>query len=121
MTIESSCHCGALQLRIEGEAPTELTSCNCSICRRYGSIMAYFHPSQVTVLARPDATQEYVWGDKVLAFVRCGTCGCFSHWRSLDPAYTERMGVNARLFTNLEIDKIRVRRFDGAESWKFLD
>ena len=119
--IESSCHCGALKLQIDAEVPTSLTACNCSVCRRYGSLHAYYHPSKVTVIAESNATQEYSWGDKGLAFVRCGNCGCYSYWRSLDPNNTDRMGVNARLFTNVEIDKIRVRQFDGADTWKFLD
>lgn len=122
MIIESSCHCGALQLKIEAEAPKTLTSCNCSICRRYGSLMAYFSPKQVTVLAAAGATARYVWGDKMLAFVRCATCGCYSHWEGLDQNSTlDRMGVNARLFTNHDISAIPVRRFDGADTWKFLD
>ena len=120
--IESSCHCGAVQIQIEAEAPTALTSCNCSICRRYGSLWAYFSSAQVKVKAAEDATQQYVWGDKMLAFVRCSTCGCMSHWVGLDPnSSSDQMGINARLFTNLDISPIRVRRFDGAETWKFLD
>jgi hypothetical protein len=31
------------------------------------------------------------------------------------------MGVNARLFENTGFDKIPIRRFDGADSWEFLD
>ncbi len=119
--IESSCHCGALKLQIDAELPPTLTSCNCSVCRRYGCLFAYYPPEKVKILAAPDTLQEYVWGDKSLAFVRCSHCGCFSHWRSLDPHQTDRMGVNARLFINVEIDKIRIRHFDGANSWKYLD
>lgn len=121
LIIESSCHCGALKLEIDSEVPASLTSCNCSVCHRYGSIHAYFHPSQVKIISDSGATQEYSWGDKGLAFVRCANCGCYSYWRSLDPKHTERMGVNARLFTNIDIGKIRIRRFDGAVSWKFID
>ena len=120
--IESSCHCGAVKLQIDAELPATLTSCNCSTCRRYGGLLAYYSPKKVQILADPNSLQEYSWGDKNLAFVRCGKCGCFSHWRGLDENSTlDRMGVNARLFTNVEIDKIPVRRFDGANTWKFLD
>lgn len=120
--IESSCHCGQIQLRIEAESPETLTSCNCTICRRYGSLMAYFSSTQVEVLAADGATDRYVHGDKQIAFVRCSNCGCFTHWEGIDPNSTsDRMGVNSRLFTNLDISSIRVRRFDGADTWKFLD
>lgn len=120
--IESSCHCNSVRLEIDGDIPTTLTSCNCSICRRLGSLMAYYSPKQVKVLAAEGATHRYVWGDKMLAFVRCANCGCFTHWEGLDPDSTlDRMGVNARLFTNVDITPIRVRKFDGADTWKFLD
>jgi hypothetical protein len=119
--IKSSCHCGAVELEIDGEIPATLTSCNCSFCRRSGALMAYYSPKQVKVLAKPGSTSEYIWGDKCLAQVRCNTCGCLSHWRSLDPKQTDKMGINARLFTNVEFHKIRIRNFDGADTWKFLD
>ncbi len=119
--IESSCHCGAVKLQIDAQVPKALTSCNCSICRRYGNLMAYFPPSKVKIIATAEATHKYVWGDKSIAFVRCSTCGCLSHWESLDPNQTDRMGINARLFENVDINKIRIRQFDGADSWKFFD
>lgn len=120
--IESACHCGGVKLIIADEQPATLTSCNCSICRRHGGLFAYYSSAKVTVVAEPGATHEYVWGDKMLAFVRCSQCGCLTHWRGLDPkSGSDKMGVNARLFTNVDIDKIRVRRFDGAHTWKFLD
>ncbi|NGM48586.1 hypothetical protein G5B46_03085 [Caulobacter sp. 602-2] len=39
--IRTSCHCGAVGFAIE-TAPTEVTQCNCSICRRYGVLWAYY-------------------------------------------------------------------------------
>lgn len=119
--IESSCHCGKLKLEISAEMPDTLLSCNCSTCRRYAGLMVYFNPSVVKIIAEPSDMHEYSWGDKCLAFVRCSNCGCFSHWRSLDPAHMDRMGINARLFTNVDISKIQIRHFDGADTWKYLD
>lgn len=119
--IKSSCHCGALRLEISGEVPSSLTSCNCSFCRRAGGLMAYYSPTQVKVLAEPGSIHEYIWGDKSLAQVRCSKCGSLSHWRSLDPNQTDRMGVNARLFEDIDFSQIKIRRFDGADTWKFLD
>jgi hypothetical protein len=50
--IESSCHCGAVKLEI-AVAPETVTECNCSICRRYGVLWAYYAPSQVRIGAGP--------------------------------------------------------------------
>lgn len=118
--IQTSCHCGAVKLQIDDELPKTLTLCNCSVCHRYGSLMAYFSPSKVQIFAEPDALQKYEWGDKGLAFIRCATCGCYSHWVANDPNL-DRMGVNARLFENTDLGQIKVRRFDGKNTWKFLE
>ncbi len=117
--IEATCHCGAV--RIEAPAPpTQLTDCNCSICRRIGGLWAYYPADQVRISAGPDATLTYIWGDKMLALHTCKTCGCTTHWLSLGDN-PERMGINARMFEPREIAAAKVRRFDGAETWTFLD
>jgi hypothetical protein len=114
--VEATCHCGAVKLEVP-RAPTELTSCNCSICRRLGTLWTYFTPSEVRVTG-PTAT--YRWGDKMLDLHRCHTCGCITHWSPVDPA-GQRMGVNARLMDPAIVDAARVRHLDGASTWKFLD
>jgi hypothetical protein len=39
MTVRGSCHCGAVRIEVPG-APEWLGRCNCSFCRRVGSLMA---------------------------------------------------------------------------------
>ena len=93
--IEASCHCGAVRFAVE-TAPDEVNDCNCSICRRYGALWAYYHPQQVRFVTENGPTDIYMWGDRKLEFHRCRTCGCISHWSAVDRALG-RMGVNARL------------------------
>jgi len=117
--LTGSCHCGAVQIQVASK-PRRLTSCNCSICRRYGSLMGYYDPSKVKVESRKSDLARYVWGDKCIRFVRCAQCGCFMYWEPTDRA-KKRMGVNFRNFDPSVIESTRVRRFDGANTWKFLD
>jgi hypothetical protein len=42
------------------------------------------------------------------------------YWQAIDKSRT-RMGVNFRNFDPAVMASIRVRRFDGAKTWKFLD
>src|SRR5262245_8300096 len=118
--IEAVCHCGAARLEVP-RAPRRLTSCNCSICRRYGSLMAYYKASEVRRKYRRRDVQTYAWGDHDLRFVRCRTCGCILHWEPARRNLPDRMGVNARNFDPKVIANARIRRFDGAKTWKFLD
>jgi len=116
--IKAACHCGAAVLTVPA-APTEAVECNCSICRRVAARWAYYTPTEVT-LPVSGTTQVYVWGDRMLAFHRCKACGVTTHWQSLNGA-RDRMAINARLVDDLDWTKIRVRQFDGAETWRYLD
>ncbi len=116
--IETSCHCGAV--RIQAPDPEQLTSCNCSLCRRINGLWAYYPPAEVTVIAEEGATVAYVQGDRTLANHHCAACGCATHWSPLDPA-SNRMAVNMRLAPPEAIEGVRVRHFDGADTWTYLD
>ena len=117
--LRGSCHCGAIQIEVLRK-PRDLTHCNCSICRRYGTLWGYYDPSKVKIIARRGAVARYAWGDKSLWFCRCATCGCVTHWQAVSRA-RRRMGINFRNFAPSLIESIRIRRLDGAETWKFLD
>jgi hypothetical protein len=117
--IEASCHCGSVRLKIAW-APTEVTDCNCSICRRYGVLWAYYPKGEVTLDPPEAATDVYIWNDRVLRLHRCAQCGCVTHWTLVDPA-RDRVGVNARLMDPEVLAQARVRRLDGADTRKYLD
>jgi hypothetical protein len=117
-TINASCHCGAVELELP-EAPTTLNDCNCSICRRLGTLWAYYNPKNVKLIHEPGATIVYLWGDKMLEFHTCKTCGCTAYWAGVDKS-VERMGVNARLMDPSVINGVRVRHSDGADTWTDL-
>ena len=116
--IEAACHCGAVKLTAP-TAPHTVTECNCSICRKLAARWAYYSPSEVG-MPKAGSTQPYVWGDRMLAFHRCKTCGVTTHWQSLDGAQN-RMAINARLFDAIDWSDMPVRHFDGADTWKYLD
>lgn len=107
--IAAACHCGAVTLALD-VAPVEVTSCNCSICRRTGLLWAYYPPARVQV---DGPTDTYVWGDRSLALHRCQTCGCITHWLAFDLGY-DRMGINARLMDPAVLAMASVRLVDGA-------
>jgi hypothetical protein len=119
--IEAVCHCGAVRVAVPAP-PEQVTDCNCSICRRLGARWAYYPASQVTITGS-DATDTYVRHDGPnmgdLALHHCRTCGCTTHWSSLDPA-VDRMGVNTRLMEPEVLAEARVHRFNGADDSAFL-
>jgi len=117
--VTASCHCGAIRLEIE-RAPETVTDCNCSICRRYGVLWAYYRPVQVQIVASSDATDIYMWDDRSIEFHRCRVCGCVTHWAPVDRG-RDRMGVNARRMPFEVVAAARVRKLDGAVTERYVD
>jgi hypothetical protein len=117
--IEASCHCGALRIEIEA-SPETVKDCNCSICRKRVALWAYYSPKQVRLIPTAGATRIYMWGDREIEFHACANCGCTTHWAAVDKG-VDRMAVNARLMEPAVLAAARIRKFDGAESWTYLD
>jgi hypothetical protein len=115
--IRAACHCGAVRLNV-AKAPADVTSCNCSICRRYGVVWAYYPLAEVRI--NDGATDVYSWDDRSIEFHRCRNCGCVSHWAPVDKT-SDRMGVNARLMEPEVLAVARLRRLDGACTERYVD
>jgi len=118
--VHGSCHCGAVRLTLPW-LPETATRCNCSLCRRVGGTWAYYPVGRVVIEGHPEHTQGYAWGDKTLTTVRCAHCGSVTHWDPLNDASAGRHGVNLANFDPQVLASTTVRRFDGAESWTYLD
>jgi hypothetical protein len=118
--LEASCHCGSVRIEVPRK-PQAITDCNCSICRRYGVLWAYYPAAEVVVRAGRNARSSYSWGTKGIRFVRCRRCGCVTHWEEVKKMARPRIGVNARNFDPKILTNLRVRHLDGADTWKYLD
>jgi hypothetical protein len=115
--LSATCHCGAVRIEIP-RRPRWLTNCNCSICRRLGTLWAYYPIESVKVIGHPAHTDAYVQGDRTLRTIRCRTCGCTTHWEPIDTVRYRRMGVNIRNFDPAVIGNVPIRLLDGADTWK---
>ncbi len=118
--IEGSCHCGTIRFKL-ANTPKHLTDCNCTFCRRSGALWAHDAVDQITVTYNQKAVIRYSWDPRNLAVISCKTCGGTTHWESLDPVARPWMAVNCNMVDPASITNIRVRRFDGAERWEYLD
>lgn len=108
--IEATCECGAVRVEVE-TAPESVGDCNCSICRRYGALWAYYPVAKVRVSG---ATTVYLRKHGTIEFHHCAVCRCLSHWRAVDKSMVRKMGVNARLMAPEVLRATRVVPLDGA-------
>ena len=114
--LAATCHCGAIRIYVRQMCRT-LTSCNCSICRRYGALWAYYAASSVTIEAPKGGLSKYSWNRKY----RCKKCGCVTHYAYRKKRRDTTVAVNAVNFEPSALVGVRIRHLDGARSWKFLD
>lgn len=106
--MRASCHCGGVVIALP-RPPEWVGQCNCSICTKLGTLMAYYPTADVAVTG---VTDTYIWGDRMIALHHCPTCGCMTHWTSTGEDYG-RQGVNARLLEDFDLDSAEVRQFDN--------
>ena len=116
--IEGSCHCGAVQWRFRG-VPESCTACNCTVCRRYGTLWAYDFENEG--IHTSGATKTYVRG-KTIGFHFCPECGCVAYWRALEvnEEGRRRMAVNLRLTEPAPIASVPIDHFDGLDRFDDL-
>ena len=110
MAVSGSCHCGTVRIEVPS-APEWIGSCNCSFCRKIGSLMAYY-PDDGGVKVEGE-TAAYIWGDRMISQHHCPVCGCFTDWRSTGESYG-RVGINARLLDGYA-ERDGRSLFDGRE------
>jgi hypothetical protein len=117
--VEGSCLCAAVRVAV-ARRPRSVTQCNCSVCRRYGTLWAYYRRAAVTITAPRGGLTSFSVKKGGLRFVRCTTCGCVVSWeRRREP--DARMGVNARLLDHAAIAEVPISVLDGDGAWRILE
>ncbi len=110
-TWRGSCHCGAVRFEIETDFP-ELTTCDCSMCRRRNALMVKVHQSRFWLLQGEDALRLYQFHTRTAKHYFCGTCGIYPfHRKRVTPDF---FGVNVNCLEGFDPAGIPVRATVGA-------
>jgi hypothetical protein len=106
-----SCHCGAVRFEIEARVD-ELTTCDCSICRRKNALMIKVHESQFLLLAGEQSLTEYQFHTKTARHFFCKVCGIYPfHRKRVTP---DALGINVMCLDGFDATGIPVRQTIGA-------
>jgi len=110
-TYRGSCHCGAVTFEIETDFP-ELTTCDCSICRRKNALMVKVREDRFRLLSGEDSLTEYRFHTMTARHYFCKTCGIYPfHRKRVAPDY---FGVNVFCLHEVDLLGIPVRQTAGA-------
>jgi hypothetical protein len=113
MAIRGSCHCGRIAYRLDAE-PTEAIECNCSICRRKGSLLAAFAPDRFHLETSRDDLATYTFGRHAIRHYFCNRCGCAPFSDGTGPDGELMVAVNLRCAEDLDLSTLKIVQFDGA-------
>ena len=61
-TYTGGCHCGAVRYRDATMKLESAMTCNCSICSKTGSMLAFIPAAQFELTAGAEALTDYQWG-----------------------------------------------------------
>jgi len=117
--LEGACHCGAARWTLEGD-PGSITACNCTLCRRYGTLWAYDYEHERIRVFGPTASYTRTGkSDPALEILFCPTCGCVIAWRGLRPddKGRRRIAVNVRLAEPEAVADLAIDHFDGLDTF----
>ena len=110
-TVRGSCHCQAVQFEIDTDFP-ELTTCDCSLCRRRNALMVKVHESSLHILSGQESLATYQFHTRTAQHYFCRTCGVYPfHRKRVTP---DHYGVNVGCLEPFDRAGILVRATVGA-------
>lgn len=113
MAYDGSCHCGAVTFSVAADAPTQALSCNCSICRRKGLLLAFVPRSALTVRGE-DALRAYLFNTHKIQHQFCATCGTETFAFAPTPDGGEGCAINLRCVPAVDLKGLEIQEYDGA-------
>lgn len=115
MNYQGSCHCGGIAFELEAEAITEAIECNCSMCRRRGSLLAFFPRAALSLSTSESALGTYTFNRHQIQHHFCPDCGIAPFSEGADPRSGAAMAaVNLRCLPDLDLASLKVTAVDGA-------
>jgi hypothetical protein len=111
-THTGGCHCGKVRFEVRGDL-SKATACNCSMCSKTGTLLAFLPADRLTLLSGGDTLSDYQFGQKRIHHLFCPSCGIRSFARGTAPDGQEMVAVNVRCVDDVDLDALTIRHFDG--------
>jgi hypothetical protein len=112
-TYHGSCHCGAVRYEARSAPITEVLSCNCSMCRRKGTLLAFIPAAGFTLAQGGEALTDYQFNRKAIHHLFCRTCGVTSFARGTSLDGSEMVALNVRCLDEVDLDALKINAVDG--------
>ena len=75
-----TCHCGEVEIQINLKKEiNELMRCNCSMCKRKGTMVTTINKNDLKVVKGKDKIKTYQFNTNVAKHFFCTNCGIYTH------------------------------------------
>jgi len=110
-TYRGSCHCGRVRFEVDAVLD-HVRVCDCSICRRRGTLNHRVDPENLRLLTPLDELGLYQFNTHVAKDYFCRSCGIspFRRPRTAPDMWT----INVRCLEDVDLDAIPVKRVYGS-------
>ena len=115
-----NCHCGAVEIEVNlKDGLTNLKRCNCSMCKRKGTMVATIDKKDLKIVKGEDKIKIYQFNTKVAKHHFCSECGVQTHnlRRSNPNSYGINVGCIDEIKTS-ELFKLKTFINDGQNHTK---
>src|SRR6188768_3881805 len=100
------CHCGAVRYHVDLDVEQPAVECNCSICGRSGTMLAFVPAAKFTLEKGQDNLTSYQFNKKHIDHVFCKTCGIKSFFFFKQKTAYEMIAVNVRCLDGIDLSKV---------------
>jgi hypothetical protein len=113
MKYSGSCQCGAVTFDVDTTID-KVVSCNCSRCRRLGSLLAAAKKADFNLKSGKDALSTYQFNKHAIHHYFCATCGIQPYAEGKGRDGSDMVMVNVRCLDGVDPDSFDQMTFDGA-------
>lgn len=113
MKHSGGCHCGKVRYEVELDLGKPVISCNCSMCGRAGTLLAFVPESQFRLLSGADQLTDYQFNKMHISHLFCKTCGIKSFARGTAKDGSPTIAVNTRCIDGVDLEALKVTKYDG--------
>jgi hypothetical protein len=113
---KATCHCGAIEIEILlPDGLVDPRRCNCSICRRKGTIVASAPLAALRIVKGKEKLSLYQFDTKEAEHYFCSVCGIYTHHkRRSNP---NQYGINLGCLEGVEPNLVEgIKTYDGANN-----
>lgn len=111
MHYRGGCHCGNVQIEVEGELEAVL-SCNCSICSKKGVLLWAVPHNRLTITANTQPA-SYTFNTHKIIHRFCSQCGIHPYAEDATEGVRRTAYINVRCLEAVNLPGLQHIEFDG--------